>query len=360
MPDMNNDLNRADLPAKSSSREQPPADRRSARRAQLEQQAAERRRIYEFDEVARVRGKRLARRRRMLLWSAPVMLLALVVIVKALSVPIIAGAAQDKYASSDFEGARSSFHTLQTLNVAEKWKVHFNEGTAELAADKLDAAIATLFVAHGLAPAAPEDMNSLADGDIPPICAIQTNLAVAHELKGDVTQAVADSHVERMKREQTALDALGTDVPTDGTAPDPVHYKDLAIATYLESEALYRKANEIRVWNDCPDNTEANERNVEKETTAREKREALENPPPPPDGGGSGEDDPQDPQDPSDPSNPSDPAEGEPQPVEPTPSPEEQRQADLDARNKAGENEQRQTEDMVAPPGQSGSDTQKW
>lgn len=353
MPDQNG----SDLPAKVSSRAPAASDRRSTRRAQLEQQAAERRRIHEFDQVARVRGQRLARRRRMLLWSAPVILLALVVIWKALSVPIIAASAQEEFASGNFEGAESSFHTLQTWNVAEQWKVHFNEGTAQLAGDRLDSAITTLFLAHGLAPAAPEDMSDLPDGDVPPICAIQTNLAIAHELKGDVTQAVADAHVERMKREQIALDALGEDVPTDGTAPDPVHYKDLAITTYLESEALYRKANEVRTWNGCPEDTEAAARNVEKETSAREKREALEDPPPPA-GGGDGEDGEDDPEDPSDPTDPSDPGEGDPTPTEQTP--EEKRQAELEERNQAGENEQRQTEDMVQPPDQSGSDTQKW
>lgn len=353
MPDLNN----PDLPAKVSARTPSPTDRRAARRAQLEEQAAERRRIYEFDHVARVRGERLARRRRMLLWSLPVILVALVVTWKALSVPIIANSAQAKYAESDFAGAQSSYHVLQTWNVAETWKVHFNEGTAQLADNQIDAAIATLFTAQGLAPAPPADMSSLPDGELAPMCAIQVNLAIAHELKADETHAVADGHVDRMKREQIALDALGPDAPTDGTAPDPEAFKDLAIATYLEAESLYREANAIRVRNGCPDDAEAAARNVEKETIAREKREALEEPPPPPQGGGEGEQDPppQGGEGEQEPTDPTDPSAGE----EPL-TPEEQRQADLDARNEAGEQERRQTEGLVNPPGPGGSTTQNW
>ena len=351
MPDLNN----PDLPAKVSARTATSADRRSARRAQLEQQAQERRRIYEFDQVARARGQRLARRRRMLLWSLPVILVALVVIGKALSVPIIANSAQGKYLASDFTGSQSSYHLLQTWNVAEQWKVHFNEGTAQLANTELDAAIATLFTAQSLAPAPPSDFSSLPDGELPPLCTVQVNLAIAHELKGDAVQKEADAHVDRMKREQIALDALGPDVPTDGSAPDPETYRDLAIATYLEAESLYREANAIRVRSGCPDDPEAAERNVEKETTAREKREALEDPPPP--AGGDGEQDPPPPGDEGEqpPTDPNDGAEPSPAPL----TPEEQRQADLENRNQAGDQERRQTEELVNPPG-PGSSTQNW
>ena len=357
------ELNDPNLPAKVSSRVPVPTDRRSARRAQLEHQAEERRRIYEFDQVARARGQRLARRRRLLLWSLPVILVALVVIGKALSVPIIANSAQAKYAAGDFAGSQGSYHRLQTWNVAEKWKVHFNEGTALLANNELDAAIATLFTAQGLAPELPADLRALPDGDLPPLCTVQVNLAIAHELKGDQTQAQADAHVDRMKREQIALDALGTDAPTDGSAPDPEQYRLLAIDTYLAAESLYREANAIRIRGGCPDDPESAERNVEKETTAREKREALEDPPPPPppsDGEGEQNPPPQDGDGESDPSDPSDPSDGSASPTDPPLTPEEQRQADLDARNKAGEQEKRQTEDMVSPPGSGGSSTQNW
>ena len=352
MPDLNN----ADLPAKVSARIPTPTDRRAARRAQLEQQAAERRRIYEFDQVARARGERLARRRRMLLWSLPVILVALVVIGKSLSVPIIATSAKEKYAASDFTGAQSSYHLLQTWNVAEAWKVHFNEGTAQLADNQLDAAIETLSTAERLVPAPPSDMSTVPDGELAPMCAVQVNLAIAHELKADVTHAVADGYVDRMKREQIALDALGPDAPTDGTAPDPEATKDLAIATYLEAEALYRAANAIRVRNGCPDDDEAAVRNVERETIAREKREALEEPPPPDSNSGEGEQDPPPEGGEEPPSDPSDPSAGGAQPL----SPEEQRQADLDARNRAGEQERRQTEGLINPPGSGGSTQQNW
>ena len=352
--------NTPDLHAKVSTRPPVQGDRRAARRAQLEQQAAERRRIYEFDEVARARGQRLALRRRMLLWSLPVILVALVVVWKALSVPIIANSAQAKYSASDFTGAQDSYRLLQTWNVAEAWKVHFNEGTAQLANNELDAAIATLFTAQRLAPAPPSDMSNLPEGELPPMCSVQVNLAIAHELKADAAHAEADGHVDRMKREQIALDTLGADAPTDGTGPDPEHFKDLAIATYLEAESLYREANAIRIRNGCPDDPEAADRNVEKETIAREKREALEDPPPPPPQPGEGEQDPPPEEGDGDGEQTDPPPGSEDQPATPELSPEEQRQADLDARNQGGEQERRQTEDMINPPGYGGSTTQNW
>src|SRR5699024_1691763 len=130
--------------------------------------------------------------------------LALLAAGKALSVPLIANEADDRYDSEDFEGAASRYHWLQTVNVAEQWKVHFAEGTSLLRDDNLQGAIDELFLAHDEAPEAPADVADLPADTFVPVCAIQTNLAIAHELQGDVTQAVGDGHVERMKREQGA------------------------------------------------------------------------------------------------------------------------------------------------------------
>lgn len=360
------------LPTKVSTRITTRPDRKAARRAELEHQAEERRRVLEYDRVARIRTTRLRRRKRLFWWTFPLVLLALLAAGKALSVPMIANAADDRYDEEDFEGASSRYHWLQTFNVAEQWKVHFDEGTSLLRDDNLQGGIDELFVAHDLAPEPPADLADLPAGTFVPVCAVQTNLAVGHELQGDVTQAVADGHVERMKREQGALDALGTDVPTDGTAPDPDLYKDLAIESYLEAEGLYQDANEIRIWNECPDDDEARERNVEKDTAAREKREALENPPPP-EGGGEGDpqepEEPEDPQDPQDPQEPQDPETGEPEdpqtgePEDPQTgeplTPEEQRREDLEQRNQQGEDERRDTEGWLND-GEGGGTEQNW
>lgn len=286
--------------------------RPATRRVELEHQAEERRRVLEHDRVARIRTARLRKRKRLFWWTFPLVLLALLGAAKALSVPLIANAADELYGDEDFAGASSRYHWLQTLDVAEQWKGHFDEGTSLMRDDNLQGGIDALFRAHDLAPEPPADLADLPAGTFVPVCAIQTNLAVGHELQGDVAQAVADGHVERMKREQGALDALGTDVPTDGTAPDPDLYKDLAIESYLEAEGLYQDADEIRIWNECPDDDEARERVVEKETSAREKREALENPPPPEDEN-SGEGDPQEPEDPQDPQDPQDAPSTDPQ-----------------------------------------------
>jgi len=333
----------------------------------MERQAEERRKVLEYDRAARLRAARLRRRRLLLWWSLPVVLLALAAAWKAFSVPVIAGSALEEYEDGRYADAVDSYHWLQTLNVAEQWKVHFAEGTSLLQDGQLEPAVDELYVALDAAPAAPEDMGAVADGDIVPVCVIRTNLAVAHELQGDVEHGAADGHVARMKREQSALDALGPDVPDDGTAPDPEEYRRLAIDAYLEAEKLYREANEIRIEDGCADDDTARQRNVDRETEAREKREALEEDPPPPDAGDGGEpEEPQDPQEPQDPEEGQEGQEGEPgeegsggEETAPPLTPEEQRQADLERRNELGEQERQETEDWLDDQG-SGGTTKNW
>lgn len=312
------------------------SDTTSTRRAHLAHQAAERAAREASDAGVQARKARLRRRRNLLLWSSPLMVLALVVVGKALSVPVVANAASEDFDAQSYAEAADGYHRLQTWNVAEQWKVFFNEGTSVLAAGDLDPAVGLLDEALAAAPALPEDMSSLSAEETGalPACLVRANLSVAHEMRAEVAHLAADALVVEMTAAQEALAALGPDGPTDGSAaPDPEPFRLEAIATYLEAEELYRTANSVRVEGGCPDDDESRQRNVDRETEAREKREALEDPPPPEDGGG--EDDQADP-----------PPEGEQ--GEPPPDPAEQeRREQLEQRAEDAERERQQTEDYT-------------
>jgi len=314
---------------------QVPGDAQTSRRAHLAHQAAERAAREASDAGVQARRARLRRRRNLLLWSSPLMVLALVVVGKALSVPVVANAASEDFDAQSYAEAADGYHRLQTWNVAEQWKVFFNEGTSVLAAGDLDPAVSLLDEALAAAPALPEDVSSLSaeDAGALPACLVRANLSVAHEMRAEVAHLAADALVVEMTAAQEALAALGPDGPTDGSAaPDPEPFRLEAIATYLEAEELYRTANSVRVEGGCPDDDESRQRNVDRETEAREKREALEDPPPPEEGG---EDDQADP-----------PPEGEE--GEPPPDPAEQeRREQLEQRAEDAERERQQTEDYT-------------
>jgi len=303
-------------------------------RDHLAHQAAERAAREAADASLQARRARLRRRRNLLLWSSPLMVVALVVVGKALSVPVIANGAKDSFDEQGYVEAAADYHRLQTWDVAEQWKVSFNEGTSLLAAGDLDPAETLLDQALSEVPAMPEDLTPYSDAELRelPACLVRTNLAVLHETRAEGKHTDADALVEEMKEEQEALDALGPDGPTDGSAaPDPEPFRLDAIATYLEAEELYRTANAVRIEGGCPDVDESRERATGRETEAREKREALENPPPPE--GGGGEDDQSDP--------PPEGEEGEPPPPDPA---EQERQEELQERAKDAELDKQQQE----------------
>lgn len=321
----------------------------STRRAHLAQQAADRAALEASDAGIQARRARLRRRRNLLLWSSPLVLVALAVVGKALSVPIVANGASDDFDAQSYAASAEGYHRLQTLNVAEQWKVFFNEGTAVLAAGDLEPAVTLLERSLAAAPALPEDLSALSPAEAGelPACLVRTNLAVAHEMRADVKHADADALVVEMTDAQTALDALGPDGPTDGSAaPDPEPFRLDAIATYLEAEELYRTANSVRIEGGCPDVDESRQRATDRETEAREKREALEDPPPPDGGGGEG--------DPSDP-----PPAGEEPPPPPDPA-EQERREQLEERAKDAEVDKQQSEGYLDDGDEFDGSTPQW
>lgn len=288
--------------------------------------------------------RRLRRRRQSLLWSSPLLVILLVVAGKLFSVPILTSHGIKQYGNDDLTGAISTFSRLQTVNVAEKWLVSFNLGTALLKDGQFDEALDELETAYALVPAQPEDMSAVTDPQALPACMVNTNMAVDYELKGDAVQAEADGIVAEMTAAQEELDALGANAPTDGSAPDPEPFRLEAIETYRTAEELYRTANKTRIRDECLDNEGAAERNVEKETSAREKRRALEKPDDPP---------PPEPEEPDEPDEPDEP----PPTIDPA---EQERQDELEKLQDEADKDKNLTDDQNPPSGEYDPDTPPW
>ena len=114
-------------------------------------------------------------RRRMFLWSAPVVLVVLLVALKLLSLPLFAGLTQHAYDARAYERAASLTAPLGVANVVEPWVHHFDRGTAWARVGVLDVARQEFVTALDLAP----------EGDETVSCVIRTDLVLVIEAQGD-------------------------------------------------------------------------------------------------------------------------------------------------------------------------------
>ncbi|MET0933859.1 MAG: hypothetical protein ABWX56_09100 [Mycetocola sp.] len=109
---------------------------------------------------------------RMFLFSLPLVLLALFVVWKLFSMPLLAQRSIDAYERGNFERSVEVSDSLMFLNVAEDWIPYFNRGTAHAAAQSYSHATDDLAKALERAP----DERR---------CDVRVNLALAWELQGD-------------------------------------------------------------------------------------------------------------------------------------------------------------------------------
>ena len=119
------------------------------------------------------RPRRLALRRRLLLLSAPVSLVALIVAVKMISVVVAGDSAVADFRERDIEALRNDVSTLSALNVIEPAKAPFAAGTLAVLQGRLDDADARFTEALSLT------------GD-EQRCPVLVNLALVRERRGDV------------------------------------------------------------------------------------------------------------------------------------------------------------------------------
>jgi hypothetical protein len=119
---------------------------------------------------------RLRLRRRLLLFSAPVALLFVVVIVKSLSVVIAGDSAASAFAEQDSAELRRAVDSLTVLNVIEPAKAYFAAGSLAVLDNRLEEADRQFG-------------ESLARTDS---CATRVNLQLVRETLGDRAAAVLD------------------------------------------------------------------------------------------------------------------------------------------------------------------------
>ncbi|WP_314140315.1 hypothetical protein [uncultured Plantibacter sp.] len=112
-------------------------------------------------------------RRRLFWWSLPLVLVALVVGVKFVSLPVVAQSAIAGYRAEDYSGAQLSAGHLFTANVVEPWIAWFDRGTAAAAGQDWVQGTDDLGKALELAPT--EETA----------CIVRVNLARAYETQAD-------------------------------------------------------------------------------------------------------------------------------------------------------------------------------
>jgi hypothetical protein len=119
------------------------------------------------------RPSRLTLRRRLLVFSAPVALVALLAAVKMISVVVVGNSAASDYRDGDAEALGRDTSTLHALNVIEPAKAPFADGTLAVLRGRLDEADAHFSKALTLT-------------DAGQTCPVLINLELVRERQGDI------------------------------------------------------------------------------------------------------------------------------------------------------------------------------
>lgn len=154
---------------------------------------------------------RLRRRRKLLLASAPVALVAVVVAVKLLSLPISAGQAQQAFDGGRGERTLKAGQAMGVLNMVERWKAHFAQGDGHVLLGDFHKAQEQFVAALDLVPANES-------------CKVRVNLVLTLEKLGEAKDKAGDPASAQ------ALYAEGSEVvaqaPRDCFAPESDGNKD--------------------------------------------------------------------------------------------------------------------------------------
>lgn len=146
----------------------------------------------EFKTTEEIRDAKFAeelrtKRKRLLLWSAPLMLIALLAALKLLSAVAVNMAGSSAYDHANYNTAADRFESLEFFNVIEPWKAHFNQGTAVYASGQFFQSTQHLGVALDLVPKAPQGEPPAKEE-----CDVRTNYSLALEGLGDEAMAASD------------------------------------------------------------------------------------------------------------------------------------------------------------------------
>ncbi|MCG5433994.1 hypothetical protein LV457_17115 [Mycobacterium sp. MYCO198283] len=154
--------------------------------------------------------RRRALRRKLLLYSAPIVLLLVVVAVKLLSVSVVGRSALSDVAAGNVAALREDVDVLSTLDIVEPAKTAFVAGNLAVLENRLADADA----AFG---------EALAGTDPAASCPVRINLELVREVQGDVAGWERDVEAAR-ERYTSALTIVG-EAPAGcfagNTDPDP-------------------------------------------------------------------------------------------------------------------------------------------
>ncbi len=119
------------------------------------------------------------KRRRMLMWSAPVLLIVLVLALKLLSLPVFAGQGASSFAANQGDGTIRAAHGMGTFNVVERYKAPFALGDGFALKGDFEQARVNFAKALDLAPPAES-------------CKVRVNLVLSLEQLGDAKTKAGD------------------------------------------------------------------------------------------------------------------------------------------------------------------------
>ncbi|MGB2787318.1 MAG: tetratricopeptide repeat protein [Candidatus Saccharimonadaceae bacterium] len=122
---------------------------------------------------------RLAKRRKLLLFSLPIVVIALLFSLKFLSIAVCAGFSADSFKKGQYTASSDWLNPLLFLNVFEPYKVHHNKGNALYKLGKFEEAEAQYRRALETVPV---------DGE----CAVRVNLALSLEAQADTKASNKD------------------------------------------------------------------------------------------------------------------------------------------------------------------------
>ena len=180
-------------------------------------------------EDPRRKAARLRRRRRLLAWGGVPAVVATVVSVWMGFVFLMTLAANRAAIAGDYPTAVSRYEKVAKVNPwLDKWRVHYNLGTARLLNNDVDGSITELEEALTTAPAAGMVTVQLSDGTEAqirdpdaPECLVRVNLYMTHRARAQKATDAGDEGSARAAEDEATAAAGECEVPPPQNSQDP-------------------------------------------------------------------------------------------------------------------------------------------
>lgn len=177
-------------------------------------------------------------RRRLILFSLPVVIVIFAIAVKLIAMTILGALAAAAYARDDFSQAANLSRAQTVLNIIDPWKPHYNTGTALARQGLLDNARSEL--ERALELAAPDQQ-----------CPVRVNLALTIEMQGDAVVAASGKTPPAIDLYQQALAVIqGSDQscfnpppPGQPETADPLTESEQRVKAKLDDQQQDRGDN---------------------------------------------------------------------------------------------------------------------